>query len=65
MSDARAQREAIADGVRQGYTEARVSASEWKGRPERFWRERKPGPTGAALERVVDRLAGKYPGLVN
>lgn len=67
MDEARSQREAVADGVRQGYTEAKVGAGEWKsrGKPDRFWRPRQAGPTGAALESVVDRIASKHPGLVN
>ena len=65
--EARAQREATADGVLQGYTEAKVSSGEWKahGKPRRFWRAPEPGPTGAALDRMIDRIAAKHPALVN
>lgn len=66
MAEARAQREAVADGVTVGYAEAQVSAGVWRGTIRRFWRPAPPPPTPEQAEATFDRIAGMYPGaLVN
>lgn len=63
MGEARAHREAVADGVLIGYSEAQVGAGVWRGRPSRFWR--KPGVerpvTPEQAEAAFDRIAVMYP----
>lgn len=64
MTEAREQRDATADGVKAGYSEAQVSASVWKSRggSARPWStEATPGLSGAALENAVDALALRFP----
>lgn len=64
MDDARAQREAIADGVRTGYAEAMVSARVWSGKVHRAWRPVEP-ITPEQAERTFDRIALMFPRAVH
>lgn len=65
MREARSHREAVADGVLAGYSEAMLGAGAWKGRMRRFWREHKPVPPEQA-ESAFDSIARAFPrALVN
>ena len=63
MDAARAQREAVADGVSIGYSEAMVAAGTWRGRPQRFWRQPEAARpmTPQQAEAAFDQIAGMYP----
>lgn len=62
MHEAKAQRDAIADGVGAGYAEAMISVGAWKGGWQRTWRKpvyRKVTP--AEAEATFDAIAMMFP----
>jgi hypothetical protein len=65
-TEAAERREAIADGVREGYAEVHVDAGLWTGRPRRWWRDEhtpaeRKGLSGQALVDWAMAMAAKYP----
>ena len=65
-AEAAERREAIADGVREGYVDVHVDAGLWHGRPRRWWRDdqspvERRGLSGQALVDWATAMAAKYP----